>query len=65
MSIPAIQYITDYEIDKEVVEFYFYSGFLGYAWVFPDREGSKIGIGGYAEVPEAKGKIKTNPQGEN
>ncbi|ACP54175.1 NAD(P)/FAD-dependent oxidoreductase [Saccharolobus islandicus] len=58
MSIPAIQYITDYEIDKEIVEFYFYSGFLGYAWVFPDREGSKIGIGGYAEVPELKERLK-------
>ncbi|WP_338603659.1 NAD(P)/FAD-dependent oxidoreductase [Sulfolobus tengchongensis] len=58
MSIPAIQYITDYEIDREVVEFYFYSGFLGYAWIFPDREGSKIGIGGYGEVPELKERLK-------
>ncbi|MEM3291795.1 MAG: NAD(P)/FAD-dependent oxidoreductase [Saccharolobus sp.] len=58
MTIPAIQYITDYEIDKETVEFYFYSGLLGYAWIFPDREGSKIGIGGYAEIPELKERVK-------
>ncbi|BDB98925.1 FAD-dependent oxidoreductase [Saccharolobus caldissimus] len=58
MTIPAIQYITDYEIDKEVVEFYFYSGLLGYAWIFPDREGAKIGIGGYAEILELKERVK-------
>ncbi len=58
MTIPAIQYITDYEIDKEIVEFYFYSGLLGYAWIFPDREGSKIGIGGYAGVDELKERVK-------
>jgi flavin-dependent dehydrogenase len=57
-TIPAIQYITDYKQDPEVVEFYFYSGLLGYAWIFPDREGAKIGIGGYASVDYLKEKVK-------
>lgn len=57
-TIPAIQYITDYNIDKEIVEFYFYSDLLGYAWIFPDEKGSKIGIGGWAEVNFLKERIK-------
>ena len=57
-TIPAIQYITDYQIDKEIVEFYFYSDLLGYAWVFPDENGSKIGIGGWADVSFLKERVK-------
>lgn len=57
-TIDAIQYITDYEIDKEVVEFYFYSDLLGYAWIFPDEKGSKIGIGGWADVTFLKERVK-------
>jgi len=57
-TIPAIQYITDYQIDKEVVEFYFYSDLLGYAWVFPDEKGSKIGIGGWADISFLKERVK-------
>jgi len=57
-TIPAIQYITDYQIDKEIVEFYFYSDLLGYAWIFPDEKGSKIGIGGWADISFLKERIK-------
>ena len=57
-TIPAIQYITDYQIDREVVEFYFYSDLLGYAWVFPDEKGSKIGIGGWADIQFLKERVK-------
>ncbi|MDT7905378.1 MAG: NAD(P)/FAD-dependent oxidoreductase [Sulfolobales archaeon] len=57
-AIPAIQYITDYQQDPEIVEFYFYSGLLGYAWVFPDRNGAKIGIGGWTTVDTLKELVK-------
>ena len=58
VTIPAIQYITDYQIDKEIVEFYFYSDLLGYAWIFPDEKGSKIGIGGWADITFLKERVK-------
>ncbi|EWG07862.1 MAG: FAD dependent oxidoreductase [Candidatus Aramenus sulfurataquae] len=58
-TIPAIQYITDYNIDPEIVEMYFYSDLLGYGWVFPERGGAKIGIGGYADVNFLKERLKT------
>ncbi|QIW23351.1 NAD(P)/FAD-dependent oxidoreductase [Sulfolobus sp. S-194] len=57
-TIPAIQYVTDYQIDKEIVEFYFYNDLLGYAWIFPDENGSKIGIGGWADISFLKERIK-------
>ncbi|EZQ11136.1 MULTISPECIES: NAD(P)/FAD-dependent oxidoreductase [Acidianus] len=63
LTIPAIQFITDHEIDNETVEMYFYSDLLGYGWVFPEREGSKIGIGGYANVDFLKEKLKTLVKG--
>ncbi|MEM0173477.1 MAG: NAD(P)/FAD-dependent oxidoreductase [Sulfolobaceae archaeon] len=49
-TIPAIQYLTDYNQEPETVDFYFFSNLLGYGWIFPDRKGAKIGIGGWAEV---------------
>ena len=58
-TIPALQYITDYKQDPEIVEFYFYSDLLGYAWIFPDREGAKIGIGGWASIDFLKERVKT------
>ncbi|AWR96688.1 NAD(P)-binding protein [Acidianus sulfidivorans JP7] len=58
-TIPAIQYITDYKIDPEIVEMYFFSDLLGYGWIFPEENGSKIGIGGYASVDFLKEKLKT------
>jgi flavin-dependent dehydrogenase len=57
-TVPAIQYVTDFRQDPEVVDFYFYSDLLGYAWVFPDREGAKIGIGGYADVNFLQERLK-------
>ncbi|MDT7876119.1 MAG: NAD(P)/FAD-dependent oxidoreductase [Sulfolobaceae archaeon] len=57
-AIPAIQYITDYKIDPETVEMYFYSDLLGYAWIFPEEDGSKIGIGGYASIDLLKERLK-------
>ncbi|ARM75166.1 NAD(P)/FAD-dependent oxidoreductase [Acidianus manzaensis] len=57
-TIPAIQYITDYKIDPEIVEMYFFSDLLGYGWIFPEENGSKIGIGGYATVDFLKEKLK-------
>jgi len=56
-TIPAIQYLTNAKVDMEVVEFYFYSDLLGYAWVFPEQGGAKIGIGGYAPVEALKEKL--------
>jgi len=58
-TIPAIQYITDYKQDPEIVEFYFYSDLLGYAWIFPDRNGAKIGIGGWASLDFLKERVKS------
>ncbi|BCU68985.1 NAD(P)/FAD-dependent oxidoreductase [Stygiolobus caldivivus] len=63
-TVPAIQYLTDYKIDPEVVEFYFYSDLLGYAWVFPDDKGAKIGIGGYADVNFLKEKLAKMVKGK-
>jgi len=63
-TIPAIQYITDYSIDPEIVEMYFYSDLLGYGWVFPEEGGSKIGIGGYATVDFLKEKLKPLVRGK-
>lgn len=63
-TVPAIQYGTDFQQDPEVVDFYFYSDLLGYAWVFPDREGAKIGIGGYADVNFLKERLKPLVKGK-
>lgn len=63
-TVPAIQYITDYKIDPEVVEFYFYSDLLGYAWIFPDDKGSKIGIGGYADISFLKERLSKLVKGK-
>ncbi len=63
-AIPAIQYITDYKIDPEIVEMYFFSDLLGYGWVFPEEDGSKIGIGGYAEVNFLKERLKGMVKGK-
>lgn len=63
-TIPAIQYITDYKIDPETVEMYFFSDLLGYGWVFPEAEGSKIGIGGYASVDFLKERLKVLVKGK-
>ncbi|AWR94215.1 NAD(P)/FAD-dependent oxidoreductase [Acidianus brierleyi] len=63
-TIPAIQYITDYNIDPEIVEMYFYSDLLGYGWVFPEEGGSKIGIGGYAKVDFLKEKLNSLVKGK-
>ncbi|AHC51324.1 FAD-dependent oxidoreductase [Sulfolobus acidocaldarius SUSAZ] len=63
-TIPAIQYITDYKIDSDIVEFYFYSDLLGYAWVFPDRYGSKIGIGGWASVDFLRQRLSSVIKGK-
>ncbi|BBD72408.1 FAD-dependent oxidoreductase [Sulfodiicoccus acidiphilus] len=63
-TIPAIQYLTDAKADQETVDFYFYSGLLGYAWVFPDREGAKIGIGGYDSVDSLKKRLSPLVEGK-
>ena len=63
-TIPAIQYLTDYKTDPEVVEFYFYSDLLGYAWVFPDENGSKIGIGGWADISFLKERLNRLVKGK-
>ncbi|BCU66605.1 FAD-dependent oxidoreductase [Sulfolobales archaeon HS-7] len=64
LSIPAIQYLTNYNQDPETVEMYFYSDLLGYGWVFPDNVGARIGIGGYSEVPFLKEKVKQIVKGK-
>ncbi|MCY0874592.1 MAG: NAD(P)/FAD-dependent oxidoreductase [Acidianus infernus] len=63
-AIPAIQYITDYKIDPEIVEMYFFSDLLGYGWIFPEEDGSKIGIGGYADVNFLKERLKSLVKGK-
>ncbi len=63
-TVPAIQYVTDFQQDPEVVDFYFYSDLLGYAWVFPDRDGAKIGIGGYADVNFLRERLKPLVKGK-
>lgn len=63
-TIPAIQYITDYKIDPEIVEMYFFSDLLGYGWIFPEEDGSKIGIGGYADVNFLKERLKSLVKGK-
>jgi flavin-dependent dehydrogenase len=62
-TIPAIQYISDFNQDPEVVEFYFFSNLLGYGWIFPDREGSKIGIGGWASIEYLKALLNSFVKG--
>lgn len=63
-TIPAIQYVTDLKVDPEVVDFYFYSDMLGYAWVFPDPKGAKIGIGGDKSVDELRERLKPLVSGQ-
>jgi len=63
-TIPAIQYITDLPFDPEIVDMYFYSDLLGYGWIFPDPNGAKIGVGGYAEIPFLMEKLKGLTRGK-
>ncbi|AWR96979.1 NAD(P)/FAD-dependent oxidoreductase [Acidianus sulfidivorans JP7] len=46
LTVPAIQYETDYHTEDDTLNAYFYSDFIGYGWVFPSESGAKIGIGG-------------------
>lgn len=57
-TIVAFQYITDYKQNPEIVEFYFFSDILGYAWIFPDPNGAKIGIGGWSDLDFMNQKLK-------
>ncbi len=57
-TILAFQYITDYAQDPELVDFYFFNDLLGYAWIFPDPHGAKIGIGGWASYDFMNEKLK-------
>jgi len=63
-TIPAIQYITTYNQDPETVDFFFFSNLLGYGWIFPDKEGSKIGVGGWAEVDFLKNLLNKIVKGK-
>jgi len=58
-TIPALQYLVQRKVDMEVVDFYFYSDMLGYAWSFPDRIGCKVGIGGDKDPQFLRERLKS------